>query len=227
MISVIVATYNRPADLCSLLAALRNQTEPVEVVVADDGTKSPSVQGDRYLWRKDDGYHKSWMVNQAVRMASGDVLAFLDDDCLPVFSEWAVNHLKALQDARVSRGPFGLCRKVNGRNEWLNSMTFGTRGAYWSCINTVMSRDVWNQVGGYDERFDGAYGFEDIDFGLTIQKLGLSVAESSRRTMVEHSGEPYCIRDGQIDESISARNKELLEEKWGSDVLDLMERSGR
>ena len=44
-VSVIISTYNRKEMLHDLIAQLRGQTVPVEIVVADDGSQEPVVCG--------------------------------------------------------------------------------------------------------------------------------------------------------------------------------------
>jgi len=99
---------------------------------------------------------------------------------------------------------------------------FGLPGTYWSSVNVAMLKDVWHAVGGYDEQFDGAYGFEDVDFGLRVREAGFRIGKAGSSAIVEHIGEPYC----GDDESLMDRNRKLLENKWGDSVDKLMARSG-
>ena len=96
-VSVIVATYNRAAYLRLWLACVLAQdyADPFEVVVADDGStdETPEVvkaaEGRRpgvdlrTCRHEHQGFRKAAIVNQAVRVSSGDLLVFLDSDCLP------------------------------------------------------------------------------------------------------------------------------------------------
>lgn len=66
-VSVVVPTRERPGLLRRCLAALEAQTLPVEVVVVEDG----------------EGRGPAWARNEGVRRASGEVIAFTDDDCAP------------------------------------------------------------------------------------------------------------------------------------------------
>jgi GT2 family glycosyltransferase len=226
-VSAVIVTYNRREMLTDLIARLRGQTVPVEIVVSDDGSREPVVMGDRYLWRRDDGYHRTGMVNKGASMASGDVLLFLDDDTRPRGRMWVQSHLKVLETAQISRGPFFLgSAGEDGKFVQLSPYVFGMPGTYWSSVNTAMPKSVWDALGGYDERFDGAYGFEDIDFGLKVGKAGVRVGRALHGATVEHIGKCHCERDGRIDESIMARNKKLLEEKWGDSAGRLTEKSG-
>lgn len=225
-ISVIIATYNRYDMLDELLGKLKRQTLPCEIVVADDGSPEPRARGDRYLWRKDDGYHKAWMLNRAVQMASGDVLVFMDDDMHPRSRLWLQSHLKALQQGDISRGPFYVGCRVDGQFRQVSPYMFGMPGTFWSCSNTAMAREAWDKVGGFDERFDGEYGFEDVDFGLRVYQAGLRPVKAAQTSTAEHIGDLHCQVDTTFDHEKLARNRTILEEKWGQHVKILMKKSG-
>ena len=96
MISVVVATRNRHTLLERTLDALVQQRcarEAYEVIVADNGSSDRTrtvieeiarrAGGDRirYLYVEEPG--KSRAVNAALRLVSGDIVAFTDDDVRP------------------------------------------------------------------------------------------------------------------------------------------------
>jgi hypothetical protein len=87
-------------------------------------------------------------------------------------------------------------------------------------------RAAWEKMGGLDEIFDGAYGFEDTDFGLRVHGNGLRVGKAGPGARSEHLGEIYCLTsDGKIDESIMTQNRVMLEGKWHEDARVLIDRS--
>jgi glycosyltransferase involved in cell wall biosynthesis len=94
VISVIVATYNRPDALDACLRSLSVQTdEAYEVIVADDGsgTATASVVNDwsrrlsvplKHAWHADRGFRLAEIRNRAVRISEGEYCIFLDGDCI-------------------------------------------------------------------------------------------------------------------------------------------------
>jgi glycosyltransferase involved in cell wall biosynthesis/GT2 family glycosyltransferase len=94
-VSVVVSTYDWPEALDVLLEALAEQSDgDFEVVVADDGSGPATGAvveswrgrfGDRlsHVWQPDQGYRLARARNLGALSSSGDVLAFLDGDCLP------------------------------------------------------------------------------------------------------------------------------------------------
>lgn len=93
--SIMLATYNMPEHLRKVLGGIERQTYPhFEVVIADDGSgpktkdvieefKIRTGQSVRHVWQEDDGFRKSKILNEAVRQSTGDLLIFLDGDCVP------------------------------------------------------------------------------------------------------------------------------------------------
>lgn len=94
LISVIVATYNRPDALDAVLRALAHQSDAnFEVLVADDGSRPETAAvaevwkghlGRRvvHVWHPDDGFRLAEIRNRAILQAAGDYCVFLDGDCL-------------------------------------------------------------------------------------------------------------------------------------------------
>lgn len=91
--SVIIPAYNRQATLRQCLTALLAQTHPAhEIIVVDDGSTDGTAEmmardfpTVRYLWQQNAGPASA--RNWGIREATGDIIAFTDDDCLPP-SDW-------------------------------------------------------------------------------------------------------------------------------------------
>ena len=94
---MIVATYNRADYLQTCLACLAAQDYkgPWQIIVADDGSTGHTADvisqvrsSNRRLplqhcWNEHHNYRRAFILNEGSRMASGDVLIFLDSDCIP------------------------------------------------------------------------------------------------------------------------------------------------
>lgn len=93
-ISVLLATYNWPEALRLCLESLEKQTaKNFEVIIADDGSGSKTKElieqfiknsklSIQHLWQEDLGFRKTLILNQAIEVASGEYLVFLDGDCI-------------------------------------------------------------------------------------------------------------------------------------------------
>jgi len=94
LISIVVATYNRPDALAAVLRSLAKQDDRrFEVVVADDGSTSATeavVKSAQdvspvplsHVWQEDTGFRLAAVRNRATAQARGDYLIYLDGDCL-------------------------------------------------------------------------------------------------------------------------------------------------
>lgn len=112
LISVIVATYNRPDALDAVLRALAHQSDSdFEVLVADDGSRPDTAAvvdswktriGRRleHVWHPDEGFRLAEIRNRAILAAGGAYCVFLDGDCL------ARSNLVAVHRALAERGWF-------------------------------------------------------------------------------------------------------------------------
>ncbi len=135
--SVVIATRNRQALLAQTLEALAVQTWPhdhVEVIVADngstDGTREvvqaaarPGGPSLRYLSVPTPG--KSLAVNQAVAIATGDIVAYTDDDVRPE-PQWLERIAAAIEET----GAHFVAGRVlpiweTPQPEWLSPAVFG------------------------------------------------------------------------------------------------------
>ena len=98
LVSVIVATYNRPDALDAVLRSLAGQSdENFEVLVADDGSRPDTaavvaswkgrLRRLAHVWHPDDGFRLAEIRNRAILASTGEYCVFLDGDCLarPLF----------------------------------------------------------------------------------------------------------------------------------------------
>lgn len=108
LVSVIVPTYNRPERLVRSLESIAHQTyENLEIVVVDDGSEPPAADAvaplredfpyEVVVIRHDENRGANAARNTGIREASGDFLAFLDDD-----DEWAPS--KVTRQVEAFRG---------------------------------------------------------------------------------------------------------------------------
>ena len=88
LISIIICCYNRAHFVVKALeSALRQNYQPVEIIVYDDGSTDGTKdlmrnygKKSRYVWNENQGIARA--RNNACRMVSGDFITFLDDDDL-------------------------------------------------------------------------------------------------------------------------------------------------
>jgi GT2 family glycosyltransferase len=213
-ISVVIASHGRPGHLLRCLTALRFQAYPrVEVVVVSDraglaALRDHPASGCLKTLRFDEE-NLSRARNLGVKLASGDIVAFIDDDAVAE-PTW----LSFLSLPLRSEGAAAAVGAVRGRNgisfqsctPWIDrtaqSYDSGTSaapsptpdGAVPKLVGTNMAvrREVLVALGGFDEAL--RFFLEDADLSLRLSDKGHRVAfapdaqvlhafaESTRRT---------------------------------------------
>lgn len=179
IISVIVPTYHRNDLLAKCLDALAPGAQTLaaseyEVIVTDDGKRMSAQQmmAEKYPWAKwVEGPHKGPAANRnnGARHASGEWIAFTDDDCEPR-PQWLEELVKHTTDSgidvlegrtiteEVSKGLFFIA-PVNEKGGYL-----------WSC-NMAVKRPAFEAMNGFDEDMPHPH-LEDVDFRLRLKNSG-------------------------------------------------------
>jgi GT2 family glycosyltransferase/exo-beta-1,3-glucanase (GH17 family) len=101
-ISVVVCTRNGASTLKECLEALRMQRHaPHEVLIIDDGSTDgvPEIarQFPEFVYHRQDHAGLSVARNLGMKMATGDVIAYTDDDCFPD-EDWVWHLSLAFED---------------------------------------------------------------------------------------------------------------------------------
>ncbi len=180
-VSVVMTSYNYGQYLKTTIESVLNQTRPArEVIIIDDGSSDNSAEvaatfGERIKFIRQENQGVCAARNNGARLASGDVIAFMDSDDI-----WRTQKLerqiKAFEsDAEVGIVSCGI-RFFNERNETIVEYSEGMNGYVARDIllyekpvlNTTASaiavrRDVFERTGGFDEN-RALFSAEDREF---------------------------------------------------------------
>ncbi len=215
-VSVVVSTYQRAASLPELIAALERQTFPhsqFEVVVVDNGSTDDTPALLARLAnasplclrtvRLDTNDGSSGGRNAGWRAASGSLIAFTDDDCLPD-PEWLTEGVAAMHDEDVvlAQGRTVPQRKIRPLERGAGSEKID--GLYPTC-NVFYRREALEATGGFDRTdakrlgfgtgsFGSGYGFgEDTMLAWRVARAGR--VEYARGAVVRHAVSQPPIRE--------------------------------
>ncbi len=185
-ISIVIPTHNGAARLAACLQSLRSSSlMPHEIVVVDDASSDASADiASRYcccVVRLDENIGAARAKNRGARIATGDVLLFTDDDVfLQPDAVQRVAH--DLKDPRVA-GVVGLLARETGlpdfasnyKNLWMR-FTYARLpreriGVFYTSIAAIR-REVFLDLGGFDENYTGASIAEDTEFGQRVWAAG-------------------------------------------------------
>jgi cellulose synthase/poly-beta-1,6-N-acetylglucosamine synthase-like glycosyltransferase len=144
--------------------------------------KTSPIQQPRILYRATSGRcGPAAARNLGWKMASGEIIAFTDDDCIPE-PDWLSNGLSAFVDgvAGVS-GRTVVPLPQNPTDYELNATAL--QRSDFITANCFYRRKVLEEVGGFDERFATAWR-EDSDLYFTIRERNYSLAWASGAVVV-------------------------------------------
>jgi GT2 family glycosyltransferase len=142
-----------------------------EVIVSDDGRdeRTRMMIADRKgcaRWNRGPRRGPAANRNHGARLASGEWIAFVDDDC-QAGSGWlrAIRAAASRGDADVIEGMTTIPDKVD--HPFRQGVENVTGDQYWSC-NLAVRRDLFQRMGGFDEDFLEAGG-EDMEFAWRLR----------------------------------------------------------
>lgn len=193
--SIVIPTHNRKDLLRRCLEAVLNQDYPdYEVIVVDDGSTDGTgemVQREfpqvRYI-RQEPNQGPAAARNRGIEAASGEIVAFTDDDCI-VPHDWlrrladgfrqhpevaGVGGYQDPPDHLISTNALARADHARRLHRWGSRATtkvVGTDVPGLGTNNVAYRRDVLLAVDGFDTRFPVAAG-EDTDLKLRIVQAG-------------------------------------------------------
>lgn len=182
LISVIIPALNAEKYLAEAIGSVSNQTyKPIEIIIVDDGSEDATVEvaarfnpDARYLHQKNAGAAAA--RNSGVKMARGDLLAFLDADDVWLDHKLSRQY-EILNGSREIEMVFGFVQqfispdlpvdeeqKMVADTDPMPGYTFGT---------VLIRREAFLNVGYISEEWKAG---EFIDWYLRARERGLSEA---------------------------------------------------
>ena len=220
-VSVVVPTYRRPdyvRECLRHLAALR--TPPLEVLVVDaspDDSTRDVVAGARATYLRNDLGPSTTPESRDIglRAASGDVVAFVDDDAY-VDPDWLDELLACYDDpavvgvgGRIVNGQAG--EEVDGLDRIGRLLPDGRILGHFAAdpgrtvavdhllgANMSFRRSALLEVGGVHGRYPGPCVCEETDISLRQRALGRRLVFNPR-AVVRHVSAPYAIKGDRFD----------------------------
>jgi glycosyltransferase involved in cell wall biosynthesis len=194
--SVVIPTYNRKPILEKCLRGLENQQltdakiDNYEIVLVDDGSTDKTLE---WLTENTDEFPHVRSFSQdrqgpaaarnlGVEQAQGDRIIFIDSD-LVVTENFLQAHADALVAGEKKLGSDRLftygwvintCNFDHPTAEPYKITDFSA--AYFATGNVAIARRWLLEAGLFDTRFQ-LYGWEDLELGVRLKKLGLKLVK--------------------------------------------------
>ena len=236
-ISIIIPVRNRPEEIAACLQSLSRLDYPgerMEIIVVDDASDdhTPDVVSTfpvRLIPLKE-RRQASFCRNLAAQNAKGEILAFLDSDCLagslwlreliPAFNDPYNGAVGGMIDSYSNEKGLDRYEKVKSSlnmGYWPRSSREGDRFFYLPSCNLLVRKALFLELGGFRE--DIVVG-EDVDICWRVQDQGHHV-EYRPLGMVHHKNRnkirPFCARrfdygtsEPSLQQSHARRVKQLI-----------------
>ncbi len=238
LVSIIIPVYNQFAYTYNCLSAIKRHGECItyEIIVADDCSTDFTAElekitaGIKIIHNKEN-YQFLVNCNRAGKKAKGKYLVFLNNDT-QVQKFW-LKSLVELMEMEESIGlagsklvyPNGLVQEAggivwkdanvlqygNGRQAGEAELNFLRETDYISGASIIIRKELWDEIGGFDERFAPAY-YEDVDLAFQVREKGFKVVYQPESEVVHFEG--VTEKDEYGRNGIISRNREMFEKKW-------------
>jgi glycogen(starch) synthase len=218
-VSIVICTYNRAKGLEETLECLRHQNYNDFEVVVVNGPSTDDTEDVLERWADRVRVDRCPLTNLSVsrnigiRAASGDIVAFIDDDALPDF-DWLQQALPAFTADEVAgvggivfdHTGVALQYKYSAANRFAevavrHDRPFDDQCApgtfqfpYLQGTNALFRRDALLLIGGFDETFD--YYLDETDVCVRLIDAGY-VLRQLDNAPVHHKFLPSGVRDHQ------------------------------
>lgn len=198
-VSIIIGTYNRCDSLAISVQSLINMHAPDgitwELIVVDnnsgdktreliDNLKLDSKADIKYILEKRQGL--SFARNRGIEESKGEIIAFIDDDCI-VDHHWLTCLIHEFQSDPALSGIGGRVELYDERDKPVTIMTsterrlFSSAGQLFSFMhgcNMAFKRNVFQETGRFDIRLGPGtkiLAAEDADFIYSVYKGGFKM----------------------------------------------------
>ena len=201
--TIVISTRNRVDDLRTTLASIRGQSEPVEVIVMDDGSTDgtdnmvrcdyPEVR----LVRSEESRGYIVRRNEGARLATTPFIISLDDDAALTSRDTVSRTLAEFDHPRIGAVAIPFvnvrqdtvirCRAPDDREPWVLEGFIGTAHA--------LRRDLFLYLGGYREVL--FHQGEEQDFCIRLLQAGYVVRAGSAEP-IHHFQSPARSRKRMV-----------------------------
>ena len=255
VVSIIISAYNQFEYTYNCLSSVLLNTDnvPYEVIVADNCSHDFTSKLDDIVSGVTVLHNESNLVfinncNNAAKKAKGKYLVFLNNNT-QVQLNWLFPLVKCMEsginvglvgsklvcpDGRLQEAGCIIwnnakcCNYGNGKNPDSPAYSYVREVDYISGAAIMITKDLWNDIGGFDKRYAPAY-YEDADLAFEVRKRGKRVLYQPDSVVVQFENIEKGIKKYQeenLDKFFKKWNKELLEQQYpeGKNILAACER---
>lgn len=244
LVSIVIPCYNQVGYTYACLHSILEHTKdvPYEVIIADDVSTDATAQLDKYasgLVIRRNKTNQGFLLNcnQAAQAARGKYILFLNNDT-QVTEGWLSSLVELIEsDPTVGMVgsklvyPDGRLQEAGGiiwsdGSGWnygrmddpeKPEYNYVKDVDYISGASIMLSRALWEQIGGFDTRYTPAY-CEDADLAFEVRKAGYRVVYQPRSKVIHFEGVSNGTDvNGSGLKRYQVENFKKLKEKWADE----------
>lgn len=181
LVSVIVPVYNGEKYLAEAIESIIKQNyQPLEIIIVDDGSTDKTAEIARqfqevahYVYQKNSG--PSTARNRGIKLAKGELIAFLDADDLWVegILPKQIDYLQNNSQVEIVKGRLqNLVTEIDPKTKVLRKK-LGKPCVSVHIGSAVYRKSVFEKIGLFDENLRHS---EDVDFLVRIRENQLNLA---------------------------------------------------
>lgn len=244
LVSIVIPVYNQFDYTYKCILSVINTVRDVtyEIIIGDDMSTDKTKNIRKYfpeiivsINESDHGFLMN--CNRAAKLARGKYICFLNNDT-QVQEGWLSNLVRLIEsDEKIGMVgsklvyPNGLLQEAGGII-WsdANGCNFG-RGKdpempeynyvkevdYISGASIMIRMSLWNEIGGFDERYKPAY-YEDSDLAFEVRKHGYKVMYQPESVAVHFEGVSNGTDLNSGLKKYQVENREKFAAKWSSEL---------
>lgn len=252
-VSIIIPVYNQIHYTYLCLLSILNCTDDVsyEILIADDVSDDATAHLEEFtenitICRNEtnQGFLKN--CNQAAKAARGRYLMFLNNDT-QVTEGWLSSLVTLLEsDPAIGMAgsklvyPDGRLQEAGGiiwsdGSGWNYGRLDNPDKAEYNYVKDVdyisgaailLSRELWEQIGGFDRRYAPAY-CEDSDLAFEVRRAGFRVVYQPLSRVIHYEGisNGTDVNGGGL-KRYQVENSEKLKDKWKQELACQCENTG-
>ena len=244
LVSIIIPVYNQFSYTYRAIRSIIEFTEDIkhEVIIADDNSTDETKDIQKYIKNITVSRNKKnlgFLLNckNASKKARGKYILFLNNDtCVqPMWLDHLVHTIESdksigmvgsklvYPDGRLQEAGGIIWNDASGwnygrlSNPEASEYNYVKDVDYISGASIMISKKLWDKIGGFDERYVPAY-FEDSDLAFEVRKAGYRVVYQPLSVVVHFEGISHGTNVNQGIKAYQVKNKEKFVAKWKSEL---------
>lgn len=244
LVSIVIPVYNQFDYTYNCILQIKRHSGdiPYEIIIADDCSTDLTVNIKKIISglkviRNEQNLRFLLNCNNAAKKARGEFILFLNNDT-QVQDNWLKPLVDTMQDESVGMTgskliySFGAVQEAGGiiwkdgsawnygnkKNREDPEYNYVKEVDYISGASIMIRRSLWEEIGGFDERFAPAY-YEDVDLAFEVRKHGYKVVYQPLSLVVHFEGVSNGTDTSTGQKAYQVTNARKFYDKW-KDVLE-------